>query len=364
MSQTHINGASGDLKSPIWTIEGLPHYSYGHSFGVIQGTPNASPNSTYFKRISARHFASTYTNQNVNSYRWIDTARKIASTWTTGNKGLVIMDSTINDIGFNHSSTLGPTGFVDGLRASLWLLRAGSRVEETAATGVTGTWSSSSNSVFSGGTLTYNGVQGSSYTLSYTGSRAALLTYGMISSLSGLGGVMSMTVDGVDKGTTDLGNRFLAGASTTNGTSNFAPLVVPITNVAYGTHAVTVTKVDATTNVIYCDAVLVESTTPPTIVIVKGVTCTSDGYARYSAPYATDADVLTYNGYIDNVVNEFPNDGTIITVDPLSEGWNATTMTAADGQHPNDRGMAFITNCVERALRKVSFRNGLNVGIV
>lgn len=100
---------------------------------------------------------------------------------------------------------------------------------------------------------------------------------------------------------------------------------------------------------------------PPTVLVIKDTTCTPTGYARYAVP-ATDADVATYNGYLDSVIAEFPA-GWIIVADPMTDGWDPNTMTAADGQHPNDRGEAFIVASCMKVLKNVTYRPGLNVGI-
>lgn len=102
--------------------------------------------------------------------------------------------------------------------------------------------------------------------------------------------------------------------------------------------------------------------TPPTLLIFKDTTCTQVGYNRYN-PAPTDADVVAYNRYIDEVVSEF-SPGWIVVADPIADGWNAATMTAPDGQHPNDLGSAHIAKSGIKALASVGYRQGLNFGVV
>lgn len=101
---------------------------------------------------------------------------------------------------------------------------------------------------------------------------------------------------------------------------------------------------------------------PPTVLVFKDTTCTTAGYARYSTP-PTDTTVATYNGYLASVVAEFPT-GWIVVADPISDGWNPSTMTGPDGQHPNERGMAFLAASAVKALSGASYRQGLNIGVI
>jgi hypothetical protein len=100
---------------------------------------------------------------------------------------------------------------------------------------------------------------------------------------------------------------------------------------------------------------------PPTLLILKDTTCTATGYARYGASGYNDARVAAFNGYIDDVVAGFPA-GWITVADPMAAGWNPATMTAPDGQHPNDRGMALLAQTAVMALTN-TYRQGLNVGV-
>lgn len=99
---------------------------------------------------------------------------------------------------------------------------------------------------------------------------------------------------------------------------------------------------------------------PATVVIVLDTKCTTAGYARYATP-PTDADVDRFNQYLRDVVAEYPTDGTVVIADPAT-GWNTATMVGPDGQHPNDRGQAYIAQAIEAALAGTAFREGLNYG--
>ncbi|MCS6570342.1 hypothetical protein NYQ35_16165 [Curtobacterium flaccumfaciens pv. flaccumfaciens] len=100
---------------------------------------------------------------------------------------------------------------------------------------------------------------------------------------------------------------------------------------------------------------------PPTLLIFKDTTCTATGYGRYS-PAPTDANVAVYNQYISDVVGEFSG-GWIVVADPVADGWDPQTMTAADGQHPNERGAAHLARSGLKALASVPYRPGLNLGV-
>jgi lysophospholipase L1-like esterase len=101
---------------------------------------------------------------------------------------------------------------------------------------------------------------------------------------------------------------------------------------------------------------------PPTVVLVRDTTCTPTGYSRYGSNPPTDADVDRFNGYLDGVAAEYPSDGSVVVADAAS-GWDPAMMTCADGQHPNDRGMAHIARAVLGALQGVDYREGQNFGL-
>ena len=100
---------------------------------------------------------------------------------------------------------------------------------------------------------------------------------------------------------------------------------------------------------------------PPTVVIVLDTPSTAVGYARYPNP-PTDDDVARYNRALREVASTYPQDGSVLVAD-ASAGWDTTTMTSPDGQHPNDRGQAHIADAIETALAGVVPREGQNDGV-
>ena len=100
---------------------------------------------------------------------------------------------------------------------------------------------------------------------------------------------------------------------------------------------------------------------PPTVVVVLDTPSTAVGYARYPNP-PTDDDVARYNRALREVVATYPQDGSVLVAD-ASAGWDTTTMTSPDGQHPNDRGQAHIADAIETALAGVVPREGQNDGV-
>lgn len=337
-------------------IEGLVHTSYGHSFQVVQSTPNVSPNGTTAKRLSLRHFASSYSNNNSNAYRAVDTALKVNQTWTIGtSRGFVLLDTVVNDVGFNHNSAIGLKCFEKSLEHILWSLRAGTTVPESSYTYTLGSWTVNSSTNFVGGANRYSTTNTAQFTAPYTGSRAALVLYGQVSAATA---TCSITVDGIT-----IDNNFDPNNTIVDGqlATGYGPIVVPLIGLSGGAHVATVTKLDTgTTAPLFADNILIESAAPPLIAVIHATRMTTAGYQRYSAPYANDDDITTFNQKVDEVIRRFPNDRTILTIKPNSQGWDPNTMTCSDGQHPNDRGAAFIADCVEREIQRVGFRPGLN----
>lgn len=100
---------------------------------------------------------------------------------------------------------------------------------------------------------------------------------------------------------------------------------------------------------------------PPTVVLILDTYSTQAGYNRYPSPL-TDAIVDSYNDAVKSLAAEYPADGSVVLAN-ANDGWDRNLMTAADGQHPNDRGSAHIAQAVLTALSNQPFREGQNLGI-
>lgn len=345
-------------------IEGLPHFSYGHSYGLIQSPANISVNGTYQKRLSVRHLCSSYTNRNIGATVWADTANKVTGSWpTTGQVGLILADNTINNVEKDANLVNGISAMQMGLRTCLWILRAGgASIADAAFTYPSGTWTTPTDANYmSGGGCHGSATPGASFSGTFTGTRAAWITFTSNPGAATVFGTVDLSIDGVFYQTVDNAAQQRTTSQTTTG---FGARAVPLGTLSAGSHTLTGVK-DGTANQIHVDSLIVESATPPTIVLVKAIYLTTSGYNNNNsggAPNPTDATVDTFNAAMDTVVAEFPSDGRIVVVDPIKQGWDRTTMLA-DGIHPNDRGMVFIADCIERKLRNMGFRLGLNVGV-
>lgn len=366
--------AAFELSLP--QFHGTLYRAFGHSFGAVVGSgANASAwaGGLYCNRLRdlLHTDPAAYLNAHVGSDQMQDTVqRALVSTWPTGTFGLVSLMGGQNDIGTGHSTPQGIASFKHNLRAFLSLIRAGSRIEQTAGA-FGGVWSGAvqgptweqvadgSESATSGGSFGYTNNPGDTWTATFTGTDATLMLIGFIDSS---GADFTVTVDGTPAASGSLANQ---ATNTLNAFAGWGCYPVQLRGLSSGTHTVVVTHAGGAgggIKTLALDCLLPWSATPPTVLVMKETTCTPTGYARYTAP-PTDADVATFNGYMDAIVAEFPADGSIVVADPVADGWTPATMTCPDGQHPNDRGHAHLAASALRALAGAGYRRGLNLGV-
>lgn len=356
-------------------IEGVTFKAYLHSFGLISTPPICSPGGLYVTRVARRlrtvdgggnlglvnRSHSGYLMQDVASVALGDATQKLEA----ATRGLVLIDATENDLLHWASDAQGQKGYQNALRAFLALCRAGgTRIEETAFTFPSGTWTPSSGSFYSGGSNKISSSLGAQCSIAYTGTDAYLLLIGGHT----IGGTVAVRVDGTLVATVTLAGQCQPSPSSL--AYAFTPLVVPLLGMSAGAHTITVTKTDSDTSAngdIFVDALLPVAASPPLVVVVKQVKMRSADYTKFATQGLTgvsDATVDTFNGFIDTIAAEFPN---VIVVDPADAGWDPDTdlVPTADTTfgHPNDRGMAVIAQAIVDALAIQTYADGLNTGL-
>ena len=358
-TNTALSGAFGRQIPPL---HGVRYKAYGHSFGVYDaGTSmNLWPNALYHARIRdvIRADSSMYLNACVGNDQMKDTAQRALGDatrfWNAGDFGLITLMGAQNDFGRNRSA-MGIQSYIDSLRAFLSTVRAKTRIESAAATKANASdFVVMANSGCSNGQFEYTSTIGGTFT--FTGNTFTDATLMLVGFSDGGGSNFEVRVDGVLKASGNLSFRHTA---TGNNFAQFGPVPVQLTGLTNTAHTVEVKSVAGSGTTLSVDCLLPWTATPPQVVLIKDVKDTTAGYARYSSP-PTDADVVTWNGYMTNVANEFPADGSITIADAYSI-YDPATMTGADGQHPNDRGHATIAESVLTALAPLPYRKGMTV---
>jgi len=304
-------------------FEAVPFTVYGHSYtngagkGVDQGTQ-------FFYRLANRFRTQTLVNNGVSGYRMDQILAQIQSTWTPNRRGLVgFGDGVINDVKqFGDAATNSVATTKEAFRSSLAYLTAWAVMGQGSL--VYGpSWTSGVSSTVGGYVdIPFNGDS----------------AYVLANFTTATGGTFTIKNE---VGTT------LATVSTGGFRQAFTG-AVRVSGFGAGNHTVRAVVSSGTVSVV---GVIAPSPTPPTICWFK------------AGPYVTVANAgelgwltSTYQPACATVLTDFP---TVIPVS-VDAGWDAATMIAPDGIHPNDRGELYITDLIDRAIRGTAARQGLN----
>lgn len=356
---------SATLVPVVSPLEGVPIFAYGDSYLTNFGNTSKQ----YIDRIVSRLGLGSLTDRGVNGYYMQDAANLAlgpgASVWTPGTRSIVIIDATTNDAGYTGASARDLAAFQAALKALIYLLRAGSVVDQLDASVVFSVAPAWANTAFayaqaSAGTDAYTTTNGAYADITFNGDAITVM---MFQFADGPGGVLGGANAGtwqIKQGATVLAAGSQSAGATISATTGLgtAPVAVPLSGFGAGSHTIRFINTDNTGALTFLDGYSIPSATPPTVVVMKGVPIVGGAYPSYS-----DGAMAALNALIDTVVAGFPADGSVIVCDP-SPGWNKATMLQADGIHPNDRGHAQIaTNLDNTLLAKAGFRLGMNVGV-
>lgn len=248
----------------------------------------------------------------------------------------------------------------------------GTNVTLTFSPTFTGSWTTRVSAEFSGGNMVGTNANGATKTYvihipagpdrkvhwvtsgiddaEYTGTKGA--------PFGGTGGATySITVDGGAPvtGTTSDEHRFGALDNC------FAPKVVTLGPLAAGAHTIEITCTVGS-KLLVDDGFLVESLTPPTVLVMKEVELPAAYYALLPTYGASYAKTQLYNGFIDSELALWPNDESVITMDITAYGYDkALHISAADGAyaHFNDAGERLAANAILKRLNQLASRVGL-----
>lgn len=322
-------------------LVGQPVTAYGDSWTAsdIENTPGLRA----IQQVHAELELGTLTNRAVNGSRAGDAARRAVGTdgtFVPGSAELVVVAVGLNDL-LQADTAVQRAATVNHLRALLAVLSAAERIENSAATGVTGTWAGvGPNATMSGGMSASTTTEGATATYAITTPGTYyLLTFGLKPGFpGGPGGILTVTQGGTTLGVVDLDSQHVDTGMTL--TQGFGPLALRLENVVAGTLTVTFSTAGRPGAIGYIDAFVRVADTPPTVLAVKPVEVPA---ALYAMP-----DLLAHiRSAYDTLAAELGDH--VVVCDPAT-GWNTATMIGPDGIHPNDTGMTHLADAYVAAL--------------
>lgn len=353
-------------------FEGVPFISYGHSFTNVP-TAVATPNGGEWGIRLAQRMGMIGYYRGISGSKMPDVAYSIVANSgfskafslgiaSPATPFFLTVESMVNDIFFEANTadtTYQNFNFTEGLRVILAMAESasfgGAQVNANTAS-VTGTFGNVANATYLGGA----GKQSTTTALS-------TMTWSNITAPAGYVYVLmrafpattvtaafTISVDGSvvytsAAGGTSLMKLYTRGPDLSSG--NDMPYVIKVAVPNTGTHAIKITKNDATANTVNVNALLVPPTPTaiaPVLVLkdpsnVSSATATVGG--TIAAAYTTYAP--TYRSLIDTVVGQFSN---AHSLDLNLSDWDTTGMIWSgdiNHIHPNDKGMSWIADKVD-----------------
>jgi hypothetical protein len=339
-SANQMMSAFGPL---IPSLEAADLYAYGHSY--IFGDQERT-GSKWVDRIASRGRTLAITNRGVNGYRSTQTAQKILQTWTPGSRGLVLLQSIVNDVRIFQGASNGPATTREAFRAILAYLSSLAAQQETSGNlQYSGTWSTVADPNASGGNVKKTTTIGDYVDVAWNGDSCYVLTQFTTSATAG-----TITA-------TRSGDQAVVSTTDTGSYYETTPAVIPLTGFGAGDHTVRLKLTAGSAFVV--DALLVPNPAPPVIVIAKEGPVLKFNGSYVGTEAAGNTALLTqYTPVIDTVTAAFPN--VLVTPNGGPAGWDPNTMTVADGLHPNPKGSAAIADAVMKVLGRPGFAEGLN----
>lgn len=258
-----------DVLNPA--LEGASLYAYGHSYVASDNFGNNSA-QRYINRVLTRGRFGVLTNRAVSGYRMSDSAmdaigtRDASKKWTVGSRGIVLIDSTANDVLFNGVSTRALLGYRNSLRALLHFVSLGSIVDSAS-------WTTSGSIVtnpiadsYGGSTLRMAAGQSGTVSTTFSGTSVVVGALGLTGTS---GGSFEILVDGTVRGTYSTNAQGMESAASTISRA-WVPVSVPITGLSSGSHTIQVRPAGggaANGDGPHLDYLGIVSSTPPLIVL-------------------------------------------------------------------------------------------------
>jgi hypothetical protein len=357
---TATQSAIDATVSPTTLVEGIPLYVYGNSYTVAPAVGRAT--TEWPKRLQSRldmgalasngHSGAVMGQIAYNLNNNVDGATP-SRKWTTGSKGLVIVEESINDTVTFGTSAKAQTAYGMALRTMVELMRATIRKDATdVAITYTGTWSTGTTYLVNSGKKT--SAVGAKASFSVTGDAVTL--YWMGDKDATAYATPDVKIGRTVIGTIDTRNQMDPyNAPGTVGTGIGVNLCCTrITGMGAGAHTVDVILTASVTNPLYFDGFSVPGTKPPQIIFLK------EGLISNYNPNGSSAARDAYNSIMDTVAAEYPS---FVSVADPGASWDASCLYMGDGtgNHPNDKGYTVQTDTLAAKIKTLGYRDGMHI---
>jgi hypothetical protein len=339
-------------------LEAVPLIIYGNS----DTQPRASTNLEWPARMFDRLHMGSYDNRGYSGSVMTQLAFELNNNasggtpdrgWSTGTKGLVVIEESINDAVTFGGSAKSLTQYAMALRVMCESLNAATRYDAPNATFTyTGTWTTGTSYLKNNGKRTT--VVGSKVTFTITGDFLTLYYFGNKDATSYA--VCNVKSGGVLKATIDTRNQMdpynAPGSVGTGIAVNLS--CTRLSGLGAGSHSIEIeliTKVG--TDGFYFDGYSTpDLNDPPQIVFLK------EGVINNYAPNGSSAARIAYNDLMDVVAAEYPN----VTVADPGAAWDLSCLNMYDGigNHPNDKGAKVLADAVITAALSKGFVDGMH----
>ena len=335
------------LTKPTWPYTSSPVRFYGDSqtVGVGASTPALS-----YAQVLARKMGWTRANRAISGGSIMD--------WIVNAYSDNPEDDAISVVlpGFNDARYVGTNASQQSAyRLALYAAVAhlaipNSKKLKATAAGITfaGTWATNPTRSYGKYTSTLNDTA----TFSRSGDTVYISTVQQL----GNGGLLNVTVDGVDKGTYSLMQAVANGGAVS--TMNYMPMLIRITGLGDGVHTVVCKNVgkDASSGNAntYIDWVAGSSSRAKTnakVYVGNTLRMDSTGYASDSPNYnkASDAVMAAFSRIAEQVCADLAADGLDVCYVDASGAYDPLIEASADHVHANDTGHASIASAFAAA---------------
>lgn len=352
-----------DVESTF--LEGTPMFVYGSSFTVDPGY-RSTAGMEWHKLLRDRLKMPSATTYGVSGKSIADAAQRIiggkgaaGAAWTPGKKGLVVLDTYVNDVSMwsangvaNAYTAKTITGITNALRAALATLSAGpagSTIEDVASAVFTGAWTTFNSTNSSGGSNKYTTTVGAKADFPVVPFPATGYVHLLVSSTDPLTytpATVEILVDDVVVktvlGTSLQCSQATEGSPTAQATQ---PAAIKVTATP-GNHKVTIRHAGLAGQFAFTDAVLIPAVSPPPIFVVQDALPLAGGTYNQAAVNIMAVNKPQLDAIYATVLAEFANAIWVpTTLIP------ATDYAIVDKLHPNDRGMVRKTDELMVAIR-------------
>lgn len=340
-------------------LEGVPLIIYGNSYTQ----PRASTNLEWPMRLYNRLNMGSISNRGMSGIVMPQLAFELNNNvsgasspnrgWSTGTKGLVVIEESINDTVTFGTSTKAQNAYLMALQVMCESISAATRYDAPHATFTyTGTWTTGTAYLKNSGKRST--VVGSKVTFTISGDGVTLYYFGNKDATSYA--TCGVKVDGVTKATIDTRSQmdpYNAPGSVGTGI-NVNLCCTRLTGLGPGSHTVEITV----STVVGVDGFYFDGYSTPDYDDPAQIVFLKEGTINNYNPNGSSTARVAFNDIMDIVAGQYPN---VSVADP-GNNWDLTCLNMYDGvgNHPNDKGAKVLTDAVARAALSKGFIDGLH----